>query len=192
MKWLPKLMEYNYEVVYKKGLDNGAADALSRHGNGSELLGVLTKWTSCKEELFLGNKTLLRKGMIVVGQDADLRREFYNTSMRAQLEVRIYKKSQENSQKRASTGTRIRREQKEAKEPKPKPEKLNPQSNPVKVVKLRQRSTKDVGFALDPLTELAQHVTSKNDMLAILRCPQYDPTAIKLVQKFDMIGWQRL
>ncbi|GJT36725.1 hypothetical protein Tco_0936590 [Tanacetum coccineum] len=56
----------------------------------------------------------------------------------------------------------------------------------------RQRSTKDVGFALDPLTELAQHVTSKNDMLAILRCPQYDPMAIKLVQKFDMIGWQRL
>ncbi|GJZ32500.1 putative nucleotidyltransferase, ribonuclease H [Tanacetum coccineum] len=56
---------------------------------------------------------------------------------------------------------------------------------------LGQRSTKDVGFALDPLTELAQHVTSKNDMLAILRCPQYDPMAIKLIQKFDMIGWQR-
>ncbi|GJW41347.1 reverse transcriptase domain-containing protein [Tanacetum coccineum] len=84
MKWLPKLMEYDYEVVYKKGSDNGAADALSRHGNGSELLGIfvssittdlMQKWTCCKEELFLGNKTLLRKGMIVVGQDADLRRE---------------------------------------------------------------------------------------------------------------------
>ncbi|GJW62341.1 reverse transcriptase domain-containing protein [Tanacetum coccineum] len=37
--------------------------------------------------------------------------------------VRIYQKSQENRQKRASTGTRIRREQKEAKESKPKPEK---------------------------------------------------------------------
>ncbi|GKB79456.1 hypothetical protein Tco_0946351 [Tanacetum coccineum] len=47
-------------------------------------------------------------------------------------------------------------------------------------------------FALDPLTELAQHVTSKNDMLAILRCPQCDPTAIKLDQKIEMIGWQRL
>ncbi|GKC20678.1 hypothetical protein Tco_1022828 [Tanacetum coccineum] len=57
---------------------------------------------------------------------------------------------------------------------------------------VRQRSTKDVGFALDPLTELAQHVTSKNDMLAILRCPQCDPTAIKLDQKIEMIGWQRL
>ncbi|GJU08600.1 reverse transcriptase domain-containing protein [Tanacetum coccineum] len=39
------------------------------------------------------------------------------------------------------------------------------------------KAQRGVGFALDPLTELAQHVTSKNDMLAILRCPQYDPTA---------------
>ncbi|GJW46615.1 hypothetical protein Tco_0078261 [Tanacetum coccineum] len=45
--------------------------------------------------------------------------------------VRIYQKSQENSQKRASTDTRIRRVQKEAKESKPKPEKSSPQSNPV-------------------------------------------------------------
>ncbi|GJW63384.1 hypothetical protein Tco_0115268 [Tanacetum coccineum] len=37
--------------------------------------------------------------------------------------VRIYLKSQENSQKRANTDTRIRRVQKEAKESKPKPEK---------------------------------------------------------------------
>ncbi|GJS51956.1 hypothetical protein Tco_0625318 [Tanacetum coccineum] len=37
--------------------------------------------------------------------------------------VRINQKSQENSQKRASTDTRIRRVQKEAKESKPKPEK---------------------------------------------------------------------
>ncbi|GJU21332.1 hypothetical protein Tco_1154674 [Tanacetum coccineum] len=36
--------------------------------------------------------------------------------------VRIYLKSQENSQKRANTDTRIRRVQKEAKESKPKPE----------------------------------------------------------------------
>ncbi|GJX36843.1 hypothetical protein Tco_0248400 [Tanacetum coccineum] len=39
------------------------------------------------------------------------------------------------------------------------------------------KAQRGVGFALDPLTELAQHVTSKNDMLAILRCPQCDPTA---------------
>ncbi|GKC52457.1 hypothetical protein Tco_1075202, partial [Tanacetum coccineum] len=39
------------------------------------------------------------------------------------ISVRIYQKSQENSQKRASTDTRIKRVQKEAKESKPKPEK---------------------------------------------------------------------
>ncbi|GKB17741.1 reverse transcriptase domain-containing protein [Tanacetum coccineum] len=32
-------------------------------------------------------------------------------------------------------------------------------------------------FVLNSLTKLAQHVTSKNDMLAILRCPQFDQTA---------------
>ncbi|GJZ20399.1 ribonuclease H-like domain, reverse transcriptase, RNA-dependent DNA polymerase [Tanacetum coccineum] len=42
--------------------------------------------------------------------------------------VRIYQKSQENSQKRASTDTRIRKVQKEAKDSKPKPEMSNPQS----------------------------------------------------------------
>nr|GEV49633.1 transposon Ty3-I Gag-Pol polyprotein [Tanacetum cinerariifolium] len=30
MKWLPMLMGYDYEVTYKKGVDNAAADALSR------------------------------------------------------------------------------------------------------------------------------------------------------------------
>ncbi|GJV31086.1 reverse transcriptase domain-containing protein [Tanacetum coccineum] len=40
--------------------------------------------------------------------------------------VRIYQKLQEYSQKRASTDTRIRRVQKEAKDSKPKPEKSNP------------------------------------------------------------------
>ncbi|GKD75848.1 hypothetical protein Tco_1334130, partial [Tanacetum coccineum] len=47
--------------------------------------------------------------------------------------VRIYLKSHENNQKRASTDTGIRRVQKEAKESKPeaKPEKSSPQSNPV-------------------------------------------------------------
>ncbi|GKC26905.1 putative mitochondrial protein [Tanacetum coccineum] len=30
MKWLPKLMGFDYEVIYKKGSENGAANALSR------------------------------------------------------------------------------------------------------------------------------------------------------------------
>ncbi|GJT27774.1 hypothetical protein Tco_0908049 [Tanacetum coccineum] len=32
-----------------------------------------------------------------------------------------------------------------------------------------EEAQRGVGFALDPLTKLAQHVISKNDMLAILR-----------------------
>ncbi|GKF73336.1 hypothetical protein Tco_0219668, partial [Tanacetum coccineum] len=54
--------------------------------------------------------------------------------------VRIYQKSQENSQKRASSDTRIRRVQKEAKDSKPKPEKSNPQSTPVNLG--QQKTTK--------------------------------------------------
>ncbi|GJU69828.1 hypothetical protein Tco_1256087 [Tanacetum coccineum] len=38
MKWLPKLIGYDYEVIYKMGLKNGAADALCRLGNASELI----------------------------------------------------------------------------------------------------------------------------------------------------------
>ncbi|GJS68919.1 hypothetical protein Tco_0683484 [Tanacetum coccineum] len=45
--------------------------------------------------------------------------------------VRINQKSQENSQKRASTDTRIRRVQKSDQKPEAKPEKSSPQSNPV-------------------------------------------------------------
>ena len=40
MKWLPKLMGFDYEVVYKKGSDNVAADALSRLDGQSELLSI--------------------------------------------------------------------------------------------------------------------------------------------------------
>ncbi|GJV01669.1 retrotransposable element Tf2 [Tanacetum coccineum] len=35
MKWLPKLIGYDYEVIYKKRLKNGAVDALSRLGNAN-------------------------------------------------------------------------------------------------------------------------------------------------------------
>ncbi|GKC88972.1 hypothetical protein Tco_1149621 [Tanacetum coccineum] len=48
------------------------------------------------------------------------------------VHVRINQKSQENSQKRANTDTRIRRVQKEAKDPKPKPEKSSLSQIPVK------------------------------------------------------------
>ncbi|GJV35473.1 putative mitochondrial protein [Tanacetum coccineum] len=38
MKWLPKLIGYDYEVKYKKGVDNAAADALSRVQNEGQLM----------------------------------------------------------------------------------------------------------------------------------------------------------
>ncbi|GKC20031.1 retrotransposon protein, putative, ty1-copia subclass [Tanacetum coccineum] len=47
---------------------------------------------------------------------------FWDYALESVINVRINQKSQENSQKRASTDTRIRRVQKEAKESKPKPE----------------------------------------------------------------------
>ncbi|GKE45681.1 hypothetical protein Tco_1472965 [Tanacetum coccineum] len=102
----------------------------------------------------------------------------------------IYRKSQENSQKRASTDTRIRRVQKEAKESKPKPEKSNPQSSPVTVATSTMVKAQEVWvIMLNSLTELAQHVTSKNDKLAIIWCPQFDQTAIIEAQMIEeMIG----
>ncbi|GKA69696.1 retrovirus-related pol polyprotein from transposon 17.6 [Tanacetum coccineum] len=41
MKWLPKLMRFDYEVVYKRGSKNGAEDALSRV-QSSELFSLIT------------------------------------------------------------------------------------------------------------------------------------------------------
>ncbi|GJZ71379.1 hypothetical protein Tco_0635230 [Tanacetum coccineum] len=38
MKWLPKLMGYDYEVEYKKGSENDAADALSRLESSNKAL----------------------------------------------------------------------------------------------------------------------------------------------------------
>ncbi|GJX44858.1 retrotransposable element Tf2 [Tanacetum coccineum] len=38
LKWLPKLLRYDYEIVFKKGVDNVVANALSRVNQGAELL----------------------------------------------------------------------------------------------------------------------------------------------------------
>nr|GEZ31778.1 putative polyprotein [Tanacetum cinerariifolium] len=78
MKWLPKLMGFDYEVVYKKGYENGAVDALSRLENGSELLplfvSTLQNGLSTKKHYNLVNEQLTRKDKLVVGANKELRK----------------------------------------------------------------------------------------------------------------------
>lgn len=45
-QWLPKLLEFNYEIQYKQGKDNVAADALSRV-EGSEILHMAMTVLEC-------------------------------------------------------------------------------------------------------------------------------------------------
>nr|GEY89491.1 hypothetical protein [Tanacetum cinerariifolium] len=46
MKWLPKLMGFDYEIMYKKGNENEAADALSRVNTGGQLLHMVLTFVS--------------------------------------------------------------------------------------------------------------------------------------------------
>ncbi|GJT81002.1 reverse transcriptase [Tanacetum coccineum] len=41
LKWLPKLMGFDFSIVYKKGVNNVTADALSRMQNPAELLSII-------------------------------------------------------------------------------------------------------------------------------------------------------
>ncbi|GJR54517.1 putative mitochondrial protein [Tanacetum coccineum] len=103
-KWLPKLLGYNYEIVYKKGSENVVADALSRMDSSGEFLQISVSFVSSgvwdkvkdswKNDLdtqnlikslehhsYKGNKyswtgeILKRKGKVVVGNDPELRKE---------------------------------------------------------------------------------------------------------------------
>ncbi|GKC66539.1 putative mitochondrial protein, partial [Tanacetum coccineum] len=103
-KWLPKLLGYDYEIVYKKGSENVAADALSRVDSSGELLQISISsisssvWDKVKDSWknnletqnlikslehhsYKGNKyswngkILKRKGKVVVGNDPELRKE---------------------------------------------------------------------------------------------------------------------
>lgn len=104
MKWLPKLIGYDYEILYKKGSENVVADALSRVQSGAELSQISVNtlssvlyeeikqaWTSDPELQALilqlqadtsstkhylwTNGQLLRKGKLVIGSDEELRKK---------------------------------------------------------------------------------------------------------------------
>ncbi|GKC84187.1 putative mitochondrial protein [Tanacetum coccineum] len=72
MKWLPKLMGFDYEVIYKKRSDNAAADALSIL-QSAELLSM--NGQEAKRHYVWSNSQLTRKDKIVVGNDPELRKE---------------------------------------------------------------------------------------------------------------------
>nr|GEU97977.1 hypothetical protein [Tanacetum cinerariifolium] len=67
-KWLPKLLGYDYEIVYKKRSENVAADALSRMDSSGKLLQIYVSFVSSG----VWDK---RKGKVVVGNDLELRKE---------------------------------------------------------------------------------------------------------------------
>ncbi|GJY42186.1 retrotransposon-related protein [Tanacetum coccineum] len=107
MKWLPKLMGFDYEVTYKKGSENIAADALSRVQIQGELITmscssittdlvakIAKTWEEdaalqdiivklkqdgrAKKHYQWVNEKLIRKGKLVVGKDEAVRNEILN------------------------------------------------------------------------------------------------------------------
>ncbi|GJR90561.1 retrotransposable element Tf2 [Tanacetum coccineum] len=74
MKWLPKLLGYDYEILYKKGNENVVADALSRVNQSGELLQMAVShvasdvWEKVKEswnrKIVVGGNEEIRKELI--------------------------------------------------------------------------------------------------------------------------------
>ncbi|GJY70835.1 retrotransposon-related protein [Tanacetum coccineum] len=65
-KWLPKLLSFDYEISYKKGSGNGAADALSRvpsNGEGSQMLSLIA--TTISSPLWEQIKDSWEKDMVL-------------------------------------------------------------------------------------------------------------------------------
>ncbi|GKC78356.1 putative mitochondrial protein [Tanacetum coccineum] len=109
-KWLPKLLGYDYEIVYKKGSENVIADALSRIDSSGELLQISVSsvssgvWDKVKDSWkndldtqnlikslenhsYKSNKyswigdILKRKGKVVVGNDPELVQHFHDEAI---------------------------------------------------------------------------------------------------------------
>ncbi|GKA69210.1 putative mitochondrial protein [Tanacetum coccineum] len=72
LKWLPKLLGYDYEISYKKGM----ADALSRVNQSGELLQITVLWRIIvTKAISIVGLMVKRKGKVVVGNDLELRKE---------------------------------------------------------------------------------------------------------------------
>ncbi|GJV01006.1 retrotransposon-related protein [Tanacetum coccineum] len=105
MKWLPKLMGFDFEIIYKKGSENVARNALSKLPNTGEQLQLTVgmsvdvypkivsgSTTDVKLQTIVqrlkqdkdsakhyvwSSQQLLRKGKLVISDDQQLRQEFF-------------------------------------------------------------------------------------------------------------------
>nr|GEX95434.1 reverse transcriptase [Tanacetum cinerariifolium] len=104
MKWLPKLMGFDYEIEYKRGKDNVVDDALSRIQGDAQLLHMMVSTVSsdvqqrikdsctgdveiqaliaklkvrkdCTKHYSWPNNLLTRKGKLVVGNESSLQHD---------------------------------------------------------------------------------------------------------------------
>ncbi|GKA27150.1 ty3-gypsy retrotransposon protein [Tanacetum coccineum] len=82
LKWLPKLLRYDYEILYKKGSENVVVDALSRvKDSWKNDIDVQNLIQSLLDQSYKGNKyiwingVLKRKGNVVVGGNEQLRKD---------------------------------------------------------------------------------------------------------------------
>ncbi|GKB46661.1 reverse transcriptase [Tanacetum coccineum] len=93
-KWLPMLFGYDYEIVYKKGVDNGAADAILRVNQGAELLQTVVSYVA-------SDVMDKRKGWIMVGNDVGLRKQliayFHEGAVDKNPDLRCYQVTVQDS-----------------------------------------------------------------------------------------------